>query len=287
MITFLVTASWPVLRDMASSPAIAEAIDRHVEQQQHVIGTLRERYQHSRTDQRQLDTPPRDSLACSGLLSIADHILRLPSPAEVRAQLRPLLPESTRQTRYTPWGYLIQRLRSRCSDGLNDACDPLLVSFRRGEGTPRGRRLATHPATTLRLEHIPAFLPKPWYDQHFRHLGKINPAFLRRTVMLRLVQMISGGSLGDAAAFLGIVSGSRHGSVYAAAGTVHSWARQSPDPQAFNDSVLRILKIIEAAPNKVNYQRRRDALRHWSLDQDTWDSIVAQLPSTPGPVQPV
>ncbi|NUW39087.1 hypothetical protein [Nonomuraea rhodomycinica] len=129
-------------------------------------------------------------------------------------------------------------------------------------------------------------MPEPWYNQNFRHLGEINPALLRRTVMLRPVQMISGGSLGDAAAFLGIVSDSRNGSVYAAAGAVHSWARRSPDPQAFNDSVLRVLNTIEAAPNKVNFQRRRSGLRRWSLDQDTWNSMVAELPPTPGPVQP-
>ena len=54
--------------------------------------------------------------------------------------------------------------------------------------------------------------------------------FTRRTAVLRLVQMVAGGSLGEAAGFLGIATTRTtwQGRIYSGAGHVHSNAKNSP-----------------------------------------------------------
>lgn len=58
--------------------------------------------------------------------------------------------------------------------------------------------------------------------------------FTRRTAALRLVQMAAGGSLGEAAGFLGLASEAR---VYSSAGFVHTGASRQPDPQGFETAL--------------------------------------------------
>jgi len=89
--------------------------------------------------------------------------------------------------------------------------------------------------------------------------------FIRRTAVLRLVQMVAGGSLGEAAGFLGIASadttwlGKRR--IYSGAGFVHSGARQQPDPLGF-ETALNVLarELNDTATPLINYQQRRQAL---------------------------
>jgi hypothetical protein len=97
--------------------------------------------------------------------------------------------------------------------------------------------------------------------------------------------MVAGGSLADAAGFLGISPGDggtwprSGGRIYSSVGTVHSGARQQPDPGGF-EAGLRSLARELSAPDTplVNYQRRRQALENWSIDERTWDGLVARLP---------
>ena len=81
----------------------------------------------------------------------------------------------------------------------------MLLSFgpspRRGS---RGRRDAVLRPGRWELENIPAFLPQDWYARHFMPIAGVSDRFIRRTAALRLVQMVAGGSLGEAAGFSGI-----------------------------------------------------------------------------------
>jgi hypothetical protein len=140
-------------------------------------------------------------------------------------------------------------------------------------------------------EHIPAFLPKDWYDRHFEPLGGVNPMFTRRTAVLRLVQMVAGGSLGEAAGYLGIAATDttheRKGRIYSGAGHVHRIAKMHPDPYAFETALNALAgELDQPSTQLVNYQQRRRALEAWSIDADTWDDLIARLPAVPGPQEP-
>jgi hypothetical protein len=166
------------------------------------------------------------------------------------------------------------------SDGLQEACQPLLRTFTRAE--PRGRREPTHD-TRFGPEHVPAFLPDSWHDRHFGQLDGVNPKLLRRTAAVRLVQMIAGGSMGEAAEYLGI---NPTGKQYTSAEHVHRWARDRADPRQFDTALHAFANELDASPHRVDYRRRRQALKDWSLTLDTWLSIIDQLPPTPGHIQP-
>jgi TniQ len=283
ILTVLLCTSWPAARDMTSSPEIANAIDSHVDQQNRRIADL-QKVSPTAWTHGLLDAPPLDAAATAGLLAIADSILNLANPDDVRERLRPLLPASTRQARRSRWGSLVHRSRLDCSDGLRQACRPLLQSFTRVGGMPHAPRDAVRHPTRVGPEHIPAFLPQDWYHRHFSHLDDVNIKLLRRTATVRTVQMITGGSLDAAAAFLGI---NPTGKQYKSANTIYrQWANKPTYPQAFDEALLALISELDAAPELVNYQRRRDALQDWSLDPATWQDITARLPPTPGPNQP-
>ncbi len=115
--------------------------------------------------------------------------------------------------------------------------------------------------------------------------------FTRRTAVLRLVQMVAGGSLGEAAGYLGIAATDttheRKGRIYSGAGHVHRIAKMHPDPYAFETALDALAgELDQPSTQLVNYQQRRRALEAWSIDADTWDDLIARLPAVPGPQEP-
>jgi hypothetical protein len=113
--------------------------------------------------------------------------------------------------------------------------------------------------------------------------------FTRRTSVIRLVQMVAGGSLGEAAAFLGIATtlAAFQGRIYSGAGHVHSGARQQPDPLGFETALTALARELDDPVTPlVKYQRRRRALENWSIGEDTWTALTGRLPPVPGPQQP-
>jgi len=221
-----------------------------------------------------------EAAASAGLTAIAERLLALGSPDELRGHLRPLLPTSTRQANRCLWGQLAERTRSDQSDGLRQAYQPLIRAFTR-EG-PHARR---EPLRQTRFgpEHVPALLLEDWYTRHFHHMHGVNPKLVRRTIAVRLVQLIAGGSLGEAAAYLGI---NPTGKQYASSERVHRWARNQPDPRTFDAALHALADELDAAPHLVNYQQRRNALHDWALSEEEWHAIITRLPPIPGPHQP-
>ncbi len=289
-LALLTCSTWPIVRDLSPSDETAAAIDRHVESLRHQIAA-RQGSSPSFRVRSMFDPPPNDAAASAGLLHIADRILLSGGPDEVREYLRPLLPASTRQAGRTAWGLRVSRSTTPCSEGMQAACTPLLKGFTRTGGQPQARRDAVVRPQHWGPEHVPAFLPKDWYDRHFKPLAGVNPMFTRRTAVLRLVQMVAGGSLGEAAGLLGIAATDtthlRKSRIYSGAGHVHSSAQRQPDPLAF-EAALKALaaELDDPTTHLINYQQRRRALETWSIDEDTWTDLVSRLPPVPGPQRP-
>jgi hypothetical protein len=265
--------TWPSARHLSPSPDTASAIDEHV------ASLRRQETSPGSAAHVRFDPPPADAAASAGLACIADRVLG-GSTEEVREFLRQFLPAGTSKASRTYWGLHVLRSATPCSEGLQAAYAPLLRGF---TATRRRRNAALRPER-WGPENIPAFLPRDWYDRHFTPIAGVNDIFTRRTAALRLVQMAVGGSLGDAAAFLGLASESR---AYSSAGSVHTGASKQPDPQGFETALGNLARELDnpAAP-LLNYQRRRHALRAWCIDEDAWDQLVRRLPPVPGPHQP-
>jgi hypothetical protein len=190
-----------------------------------------------------------------------------------------LAPSRDGASRKTPRGRWLRRYQPAghdCSRGFRNALEPLTGRFQRTDRRTRGRR-APAPQVTFAPEHIPEHLQDDWYDQHFRDIGG-NTRLLRRAAALRLVQMAAGGSLAQAAAYLGI----DHRYLKASPGS----AAFTHDPAEFRLAVHALARQLSAAPGLVNYKHRRDTLGNWCIDPETWQDILSQLPPTTGPFQP-
>jgi hypothetical protein len=142
---------------------------------------------------------------------------------------------------------------SPCSDGLQAAVAPLVRTFTKAGSRPQGRRNAVFRPERWGPENIPAFLPEHWFTRHFTPIDGVSAKFTRRTASLRLVQMVAGGSLGEAARFLGIGSADvtwPGASAYGGAGRVHASARQQPGPLGF-DVALEALAGNSTTPQRL------------------------------------
>jgi TniQ len=258
-IGLLACSTRPAARHLSPSGETASAIDEQV-------ASLRRQAENR---QRAFPAParvmfgslPADAAASAGLVHLADRVLA-GSTEEVREQLRQLLPAGTAKTGRKAWANRITRSSPPCSSRLRDASGPLLRGFTKAGGHPQGRRNAVLRPQRWGPEHIPAFLPEDWYTRHFPPVDGVNPMFTRRTATLRLVQMIEGGSLGEAAAFLGIATTRTawQGRIYSRAGHVHSAARQQPDPLGFDAALMALARELEDPPRR--WSTTSTAVRH-------------------------
>jgi hypothetical protein len=287
-IGLLACSTWPAARHLSPSEDTAAAIDEHVDSLRRQTADRQRRAPASSTSRIRFGSLPADAAASAGLAHIADRIL-CGSADDVRGQLRQLLPASTQEVKRTVWARRVTSSFPACSDGLREASGPLLRGFTKAAGRPRGRRNAVLGPQRWGPENIPAFLPEDWYARHFTPICGVNPMFTRRTATLRLVQMIAGGSLGEAAEFLGIATtlAAFQGRIYSGAGHVHSGAKQQPDPLGFETALTALTRELDdPATTLVNYQQRRRALENWSIDEGTWAALAGRLPPVPGPQRP-
>jgi TniQ len=266
LVSSLLNGAWPHSRNLITSPGTAGDLDQYIAG---ISGTAPRRHS-------LCDTPPLDAHPGAALITAAVRIL---DSDDLRALGDLLAPARGGASRKSPRGRWIRRYHRaghNCSDGFRDAIEPLIGSFQRADRRSRGRR-APAPQVTFAPGHIPEHLQDDWYDRHLRHVGG-NARLLRRAAALRLVQMSAGGSLAEAAAFLGI----DHRYLKASPGS----AAFAGDPAEFRLAVHALARQLSTTPGLVNYKNRRDALQDWCIGTATWQDIITQLPPTKGPFQP-
>jgi hypothetical protein len=270
----LISAAWPASRPLFHGRVLADAFGEHAV---------------SRTDHsnyRVYDTPPLDTPACAALVTAAAGILDSPDLRILGQYLAPARDPGGISKDSPRWRWIrrYRRTRHECSAGLQDALEPLIPAFQRAGQHRHGRRAPARDIT-FGPEHIPEHLQDDWFRQHFRHIDGIRPRLLRRAAAVRLVQMTAGGSLADAAAYLGI----DHRYIAASPGTAFAAAAYwSPGtgPAEFHLAVHALARQLGTTPGLINYKHRRDALQDWCIDPATWQDIISQLPRTKGPFQP-
>jgi TniQ len=266
LVCSLLNGAWPHSRNLIAGPGTAQCLDQYIHS---TSGSAIRRHALA-------DAPPLDARPAAALIAAAARILDGDSLRDLGELLAPSRDGATRKTPRGRWIRRYHRAGHDCSNGFRDALEPLISSFQRTDRRSHGRR-APAPQISLAPEHIPEHLQDDWHDQHFRRIGG-NTRLLRRAAALRLVQMSAGGSLAEAAAFLGID---------------HRYLKSSPasaafadDPAEFRLAVHALARQLSATPGLINYKHRRDALQDWRIDQAAWQDIISQLPPTRGPFQP-
>jgi hypothetical protein len=258
--------TWPRSRILAE-PAAHDLISRHVGEQS--TGT-----------RQALDRPPAHPLAAAALLTAAAAAVDDPERQAVLSRLQ-LKSQDGRPSR-APWTRVFDRHSPTCSQQLRDAFEPSARTFRRIAG-PHSTK-APARASGYGPEHIPAFLEQSWFEDHLAQLGcgsTVKSA--RRIAAATLVQWAAGGSIGDAARYLGF---NPRGGQYAPTTDLARWLA-TLGPDRFTQALREIALRLDQASGLVNYQLRRQVLRDWTLTTREWNSIVSRLPPVPGPIQPV
>jgi hypothetical protein len=278
-LSLLAYSTWPAARHLSPSEEAAAATDRHAESVRRQESERRAGFPSSLA---RTAPPPLDSLVSFGLAHIADRIL-VGSADEARALLRPLLPTATRDAARTNWARWVTLSAVPCSEGLQAAYEPLLRKFTAPFGQPRGRARNVTAAGRWGPENVPALIPEDWYQRHFTSAAGVSLVLARRTAALRLVQMTAGGSLAEAAHYLGISAGdgsrAKEGRTYSSAGVVHSGARQQSDPSGFEAGLRSLAReLSDPGTPLVNYRQRRQALENWAIDEPAWDGLITRLP---------
>jgi TniQ protein len=262
----LINGAWPHSRNLITGRGMADHLDQHIAS---TGGTGTRRH-------TLCDTPPLDARPGAAIIAAAARILDGGDLRVIGELVAPTRDGASRKSPRGRWIRRYQRAGHDCSDGFRDAIEPLINSFQRADRRSRGRR-APAPRAGFAPERIPEHLQDDWYYQHFRHIGG-NTRLLRRAAALRLVQMSAGGSLAQAATFLGI----DHRYLKASPGS----AALADHPAEFRLAVHALARQLSATPGLINYKHRRDALQHWCIDPATWQDIISQLPPTKGPFQP-
>jgi hypothetical protein len=98
---------------------------------------------------------------------------------------------------------------------------------------------------------------------------------LQRVTAGRLVQMLVGGSKDEAAHYLGFPKAARHRQILA---KLPATADLTPERRAddrFDEFVLAIADELTAG-KLIDYKARRTVLANWTLDDKTWQHLVAE-----------
>lgn len=266
--TAMLCIAWPASRDL-TRPADQALISQHVSE----LGAG------TRTA---IDRPPRSPLAAAALLTAAAAVIN--DPGQQAALARALRRTKAGRPSRTSWAGVFDRHSPSCSRQFREAFEPGTRAYRRVSGPHSAK--APVRAGGYGPEHIPALLEQRWHDQHLTRLGYRAPVNMRRAGSVLLVQWAAGGSMGDAARYLGISSAPSSGQ-HSFAQDLARWLSKHGD-EDFTTAMHGLAAQLDAdIPRLVNYQRRRQAMQEWCLDPDAWQEITNRLPPTPGPIQPV
>ncbi|MEU7577677.1 TniQ family protein [Streptomyces sp. NPDC041068] len=209
---------------------------------------------------------PVGSAAAAALLRIAQSVL---DRDDLRSHLVPLVLRDRTMNRTTTWSERFVGQQDACSSRLREAGAPLTHAI--SGGLSARRSPAQHDG--FAPEQVPAFLPKSWADQYLQKCSGVSQRILRRTASVRLAQMAMGGSLDQAADFLGIHAPT------SATGAIRRWAHLKLDVFEFDTALHALATALDVhAPDLPDYRHRRQTLRNWYLDEQSWRELTTKVP---------
>ncbi|MFG2783937.1 TniQ family protein [Streptomyces prunicolor] len=249
----------------------------------------------ARNQLQRWDTAPVSAPASAAVLSIAMHFLKLPLP-KLRTELHALAedaPSNLDPSWGSTWNLLIgdfsPALRIEIKQAFTrpspkPSLEPSPMEDLKGRARRSYLRRALPVLTrrhSYRPEHIPQHLPEDWLHVLVEastpnHLPR--SLRFRRAAAVQLVQIASGMSITEAAAFLQIPDAwlnSTHPQV--APLTRHVLSSNFNVSVAFETLVAHIART----PDLVDYRERRERFHSWCLSQDRWKTLISALPGRP------
>ncbi|MEU4419290.1 TniQ family protein [Actinoplanes sp. NPDC024001] len=274
-----VLRAWPLSRHLLSDATLADALEQYVSEVEQQVTTRCKpgSKEHNLTRHAAHRTPPPDAMACAAMLLAADTMLSHSSPRELANDLRYLLRDDEGPLTTADWN-------RRFLEGMPENSLPFGHALTLTRQTiVRVRRPRRRPAVPRWVkfgpEHVPQFLEPDWYQRFFARFDGVATKYLRRTAALRVVQIVAGCGVREAAVKLGLPGDD---SAYSRCATtvlrVNEWAAGLDNPHAFDDAVYDLIDHINGLSHRIDYDRRRKALRDWCITPKEWRALVAQMP---------
>lgn len=270
-ITQLIKLAWPVGVETFPWLHLASRIESHVRPLLNQLVSQREVKE--RSNRFDMKAAPVESELCGALLLAADTILGDRDLAALRMRVQPMAREAYRRS--PSYAYRILQ-HGDISTTLSRA------TVRRIHGYSVRARLRINEINFhFRVEEIPSFLPREWFKGHFDDLFAQLPnssegvdRYLRRAAPLRLAELVSGHSWPECAVSVGV-------SKTSAQRTLKLLGRKLDEFglwPAFEESVGRVARDVDASTDRVNYAHRRHRMFSWRLPLEDWLAMCAEFP---------
>lgn len=271
----LIKLSWPASQELVPlSSLMSSTLDAHIE------GIRREsaETEPGGSQDREMGGPPSQALPCAALLLQADQLRSVDGPAELRDAMQTLADHA-----FQRYPNRFRRLfkHESPSEPLARALAPQRGGFHASQRSPRAigtLRVPSRPSE-FSASHVPQLIPLAWYDRHFQGFAaqltvssRDNIDFVRRAASLKLVEMVSGGTVARCAQFLSMPRG-------VAQSSLRQLRRRCPDVgwARFQEAVEEIAHEVDQAPTRTDFARRRHRLAHWEIPSDHWLDLTHDL----------
>ena len=146
--------------------------------------------------------------------------------------------------------------------------------------TARSSPRTLHPQprlmTRYSISHIPAYLPGEWYDQHLAQLASlIPPRLLHRAAAIYLARTCTPATWTRLGELLGIpVSSATH-----AVKAIHRQLNAGRRAE-FDTAIDTLADMLDTADTRIDYGKRRHALRAWAISPRRWCQLITGLPAS-------
>lgn len=268
----LVRASWPAAQHTAPPVVARGRLAGGIEQ-------LEQQSSSGRTDAVVHAGLPVDSTACAELLALAEHLATL---AETPSELRELLVIAERRP---AWSRFLRTAAPACSPRLREEFAPRLAlhfpprTSRAGIPREPVRQRSPHHSGSARdkrafdYRHLPHILDEDITRPLFDLIGSgLVPRLLNRFAVTQLAVMTENCSTAHAGWLLDLpTSAGNH-----ATARVRGWAHRHGHPDDLHAVLVKIADRMPTGPDLVDYRRRRDALKRWTLPEAQWDDMISQ-----------
>lgn len=274
-ITHLIKITWPMGAEFLPSSRLESLVEGYVEPfiAQTTVQHQGRLQKEERSRGMRMRVAPSGSALCGVLLAAADSALGDRELATLRPRLNPLAREAYRREN----SYAGSVCRS------NDISPALARAIAlRIYGLPV--RVGLRPPSIqhhFRVEEIPSFLPRKWFDRNFAEFIKRMPRFdyaterrLRRGASLRLAELKSGATWEDCGPMIGMQPS-------LARRTLKHLGRELEELSlwpAFEEPVEQVAEYLDSTSQRIDYANRRRHMASGRLPLDDWLSMNEGLP---------
>lgn len=262
LLTALARINWPEAMRGAPSWIDGDRLDGYHRE-------FTRQHARSRTDAAVFAGLPADAAVCAELLAVAEHLR--PTTTDDPDRVATLL---SRVEQRPAWTRLLHLIAPACSTPLQQALAPRPPAHPSRQ--PGRSSMSRRPGRVFSFDH--RHVSHVLAEHHIQPLrdiveDSIQARIVHRFAAVQIISTTQACSLPAASRLLELPPGWGEG----ATKTVRRWAHRHHLSEAIRRAVNQVIDRLDADPARIDYQRRRDVLRKWSIPPTHWATMNAEL----------